>query len=102
MGWLEENVGRVFFESVLSLSSDKVRVYVDMKKALRAMITVKGARFKAFSTREEAETFAKGSSGQISAQPTISTLDGPQTGAWGPVTSTGMFVYLPPSKTGGP
>ncbi|XP_046901390.1 ankyrin repeat and LEM domain-containing protein 2-like isoform X2 [Hypomesus transpacificus] len=73
---------------------DKVRVYVDMKKALRAMITVKGARFKAFSTREEAETFAKGSSGQISAQPTISTLDGPQTGAWGPVTSTGSTGNL--------
>ncbi|XP_067106196.1 ankyrin repeat and LEM domain-containing protein 2 [Osmerus mordax] len=71
---------------------DKVRVYVDRRKALRATITMKGARFKAFSTREEAETFAKGSSGPIPAQPTISTPDGPQTGVWGPVTSSGGAV----------
>ncbi|CDQ57035.1 unnamed protein product [Oncorhynchus mykiss] len=38
---------------------DKVNVYVDWKKALRAMMTMKGSRFKPFSTREEAEKFSK-------------------------------------------
>ncbi|XP_029546106.1 ankyrin repeat and LEM domain-containing protein 2-like [Salmo trutta] len=38
---------------------DKVHVYVDRKKALRAMMTMKGSRFKPFSTREEAEKFSK-------------------------------------------
>uniref|UniRef100_A0A8C7HM29 Ankyrin repeat and LEM domain containing 2 n=1 Tax=Oncorhynchus kisutch TaxID=8019 RepID=A0A8C7HM29_ONCKI len=45
-------------ESVVT--DDKVHVYVDRKKALRAMMTMKESRFKSFSTREEAEKFSKG------------------------------------------
>ncbi|KAM6930234.1 ankyrin repeat and LEM domain-containing protein 2 isoform 2-T3 [Xenentodon cancila] len=37
-----------------------VHVYKDKKDALQAVKLMKGARFKAFSNREDAETFAKG------------------------------------------
>ncbi|KAI4878361.1 hypothetical protein NFI96_014003 [Prochilodus magdalenae] len=37
-----------------------LHVYADKQKALRAVMKMKGARFKAFSSREEAENFAKG------------------------------------------
>ncbi|KAJ7987162.1 hypothetical protein DPEC_G00335890 [Dallia pectoralis] len=59
------------------VADGKVHVYVDQKKALRAMTTMKGSRFKAFSTREEAESFSKGSI--VPASPT-------------PVRSDGMLV----------
>uniref|UniRef100_A0A3P8Z368 LEM domain-containing protein n=1 Tax=Esox lucius TaxID=8010 RepID=A0A3P8Z368_ESOLU len=47
-------------------------VFVDRKKALKAMMTMNGSRFKAFSTREEAEKFSKGFSehSPASASPT--------------------------------
>jgi len=35
-------------------------VYTDKKEALQAVKMMKGARFKAFSNREDAEKFAKG------------------------------------------
>lgn len=42
------------------LSPERVHVYADKKEALQAVKMMKGARFKAFSTREDAEKFAKG------------------------------------------
>ncbi|KAJ8285999.1 hypothetical protein GJAV_G00033350 [Gymnothorax javanicus] len=47
------------WEDVLA-RNDRVHVYVDKKEALQAVKMMKGARFKPFSTREEAEKFAKG------------------------------------------
>ncbi|XP_043916236.1 ankyrin repeat and LEM domain-containing protein 2-like [Protopterus annectens] len=41
-------------------SVDRVHVYVDKKEALQAAKTMRGSRFKAFSSREAAEKFAKG------------------------------------------
>ncbi|XP_010897237.2 ankyrin repeat and LEM domain-containing protein 2 [Esox lucius] len=54
------------------VTDDKVHVFVDRKKALKAMMTMNGSRFKAFSTREEAEKFSKGFSehSPASASPT--------------------------------
>ncbi|XP_018617852.1 ankyrin repeat and LEM domain-containing protein 2 isoform X2 [Scleropages formosus] len=40
--------------------SDRVHVYTDKKEALQAVKMMKGARFKPFSNREDAEKFAKG------------------------------------------
>ncbi|XP_008117267.1 ankyrin repeat and LEM domain-containing protein 2 isoform X1 [Anolis carolinensis] len=40
--------------------NERVHVYEDKKEALQAVKMIKGSRFKAFSTREEAEKFAKG------------------------------------------
>ncbi|XP_060763724.1 ankyrin repeat and LEM domain-containing protein 2 [Neoarius graeffei] len=40
--------------------NERVHVYTDKKEALQAMKMMKGARFKPFSTREDAEKFAKG------------------------------------------
>ncbi|XP_059395374.1 ankyrin repeat and LEM domain-containing protein 2 [Carassius carassius] len=37
-----------------------LRVYVDKMKALKAVMKLKGARFKAFARKEDAESFAKG------------------------------------------
>ncbi|KTF82465.1 hypothetical protein cypCar_00035731 [Cyprinus carpio] len=37
-----------------------LHVYVDKMKALKAVMKLKGARFKAFARREDAENFAKG------------------------------------------
>lgn len=41
-------------------AADGVHVYMDKKDALQAVKLMKGARFKAFSNREDAERFAKG------------------------------------------
>ncbi|XP_048850179.1 ankyrin repeat and LEM domain-containing protein 2 [Brienomyrus brachyistius] len=46
-------------EDVLA-RSDRVHVYTDKKEAMQAVKTMKGARFKPFSNREDAEKFAKG------------------------------------------
>lgn len=43
-----------------SVKDDSVHVYVDKTKALKAVMKLKGARFKAFSSRESAENFSKG------------------------------------------
>uniref|UniRef100_A0A6I8NZ77 Ankyrin repeat and LEM domain-containing protein 2 n=1 Tax=Ornithorhynchus anatinus TaxID=9258 RepID=A0A6I8NZ77_ORNAN len=40
--------------------NDRVHVYEDKKEALQAVKMIKGSRFKAFSSREAAEKFAKG------------------------------------------
>lgn len=40
--------------------SERSHVYGDKKEALQAVKMMKGARFKAFSNREDAEKFAKG------------------------------------------
>ncbi|KAM6986488.1 ankyrin repeat and LEM domain-containing protein 2-like [Aplochiton taeniatus] len=56
--------------------NDKVHVFVDRKKTLLAMGTMKDARFKAFSTREEAEMFSRGI--LCSASPSKTTPDGPK------------------------
>ncbi|XP_072514875.1 ankyrin repeat and LEM domain-containing protein 2 [Salminus brasiliensis] len=42
------------------LNDGSLYVYADKQKALRAVLKMKGARFKAFSCREDAENFAKG------------------------------------------
>ncbi|KAF5892873.1 ankyrin repeat and LEM domain-containing protein 2, partial [Clarias magur] len=47
------------WEDVLA-RNERVHVYTDKKEALQAVKMMKGARFKAFSTREDAEKFAKG------------------------------------------
>uniref|UniRef100_A0A8C7HJT4 Ankyrin repeat and LEM domain containing 2 n=1 Tax=Oncorhynchus kisutch TaxID=8019 RepID=A0A8C7HJT4_ONCKI len=63
-------------ESVVT--DDKVHVYVDRKKALRAMMTMKESRFKSFSTREEAEKFSKGINEHCPAVASTTAPDGPQ------------------------
>lgn len=73
-------------ESVVT--DDKVHVYVDRKKALRAMMTMKESRFKSFSTREEAEKFSKGINEHCPAVASTTAPDGPQ-GALQPVVHTG-------------
>ncbi|KAL0965666.1 hypothetical protein UPYG_G00284170 [Umbra pygmaea] len=60
------------------VTDDKVHVYVDRKKALRAMMTMKGSRFKPFSTREEAEHFSRGLDEHGPASATTTTPDGPR------------------------
>ncbi|XP_039327522.1 ankyrin repeat and LEM domain-containing protein 2 isoform X2 [Saimiri boliviensis] len=40
--------------------NERVHVYVNKKEALQAVKMIKGSRFKAFSTREDAEKFARG------------------------------------------
>ncbi|XP_062941204.1 ankyrin repeat and LEM domain-containing protein 2 isoform X2 [Cynocephalus volans] len=40
--------------------NEKIHVYEDKKEALQAVKMIKGSRFKAFSTREDAEKFARG------------------------------------------
>ncbi|XP_062874183.1 ankyrin repeat and LEM domain-containing protein 2 [Trichomycterus rosablanca] len=47
------------WEEVLA-RNERAHVYADKKEALQAVKMMKGARFKAFSTREDAEKFAKG------------------------------------------
>uniref|UniRef100_I3JYL5 Ankyrin repeat and LEM domain-containing protein 2 n=1 Tax=Oreochromis niloticus TaxID=8128 RepID=I3JYL5_ORENI len=47
------------WEDVLA-RNEGAHVYTDKKDALQAVKTMKGARFKAFSNREDAEKFAKG------------------------------------------
>lgn len=44
----------------MCLSVEKAHVYTDKKDALQAVKMMKGARFKPFSNREDAEKFAKG------------------------------------------
>ncbi|XP_055368134.1 ankyrin repeat and LEM domain-containing protein 2 [Betta splendens] len=47
------------WEDVLS-RNERAHVYTDKKEALQAVKMMKGARFKAFPSREDAEKFAKG------------------------------------------
>ncbi|KAK9522372.1 hypothetical protein VZT92_018841 [Zoarces viviparus] len=47
------------WEDVLA-RNERAHVYTDKKDALQAVKTMKGARFKAFPNREDAEKFAKG------------------------------------------
>uniref|UniRef100_A0A8C2JK40 Ankyrin repeat and LEM domain-containing protein 2 n=1 Tax=Cyprinus carpio TaxID=7962 RepID=A0A8C2JK40_CYPCA len=47
------------WEDVLA-RNERAHVYTDKKEALQAVKMMKGARFKAFSNREDAEKFAKG------------------------------------------
>ncbi|XP_041742092.1 ankyrin repeat and LEM domain-containing protein 2 [Coregonus clupeaformis] len=75
-------------ESVVA--DEKVHVYVDRKKALRAMMTMKGSRFKPFSTREEAEKFSKGINDN-SPSASTSAPDGPQR-VLEPVVHTGSPI----------
>lgn len=39
---------------------ERIHVYEDKKEALQAVKMIKGSRFKAFSSREDAEKFARG------------------------------------------
>lgn len=39
---------------------ERIHVYENKKEALQAVKMIKGSRFKAFSTREDAEKFARG------------------------------------------
>ncbi|XP_061673914.1 ankyrin repeat and LEM domain-containing protein 2 isoform X2 [Syngnathoides biaculeatus] len=52
------------WEDILS-RNERAHVYTDKKDALQAVKGMKGARFKAFSNREDAENFAKGMSDYI-------------------------------------
>lgn len=45
---------------ILFILTGFIHVYDDKQKALKAVITMKGARFKAFHNRNDAESFAKG------------------------------------------
>lgn len=47
-------------KTVFLLSVERAHVYTDKKDALQAVKMMKGARFKAFPIREDAEKFAKG------------------------------------------
>lgn len=40
--------------------AERIHVYDDKKQALQAVKMIKGSRFKAFSSREDAEKFARG------------------------------------------
>ncbi|XP_032127270.1 ankyrin repeat and LEM domain-containing protein 2 isoform X1 [Sapajus apella] len=40
--------------------NERIHVYINKKEALQAVKMIKGSRFKAFSTREDAEKFARG------------------------------------------
>ncbi|XP_037672939.1 ankyrin repeat and LEM domain-containing protein 2 [Choloepus didactylus] len=42
--------------------NERIHVYEDKKEALQAVKMIKGSRFKAFSSREDAEKFARGNS----------------------------------------
>ncbi|XP_048199171.1 ankyrin repeat and LEM domain-containing protein 2 [Perognathus longimembris pacificus] len=42
------------------MRSERIHVYEDKKEALQAVKMIKGSRFKAFPTREDAEKFARG------------------------------------------
>lgn len=44
----------------LLLFPERIHVYEDKKEALQAVKMIKGSRFKAFSSREDAEKFARG------------------------------------------
>ncbi|XP_051692820.2 ankyrin repeat and LEM domain-containing protein 2 isoform X2 [Oryctolagus cuniculus] len=44
----------------LPVRNERIHVYEDKKEALQAVKMIKGSRFKAFSTREDAEKFARG------------------------------------------
>lgn len=72
--------------------NDNVHVFVDMKKTLLAMGTMKDSRFKAFSTREEAETFSRGI--LCSAYPSKSTLDGTEG-----ISKPAQYIDTPLGKT---
>uniref|UniRef100_A0A8C6RJ68 Ankyrin repeat and LEM domain-containing protein 2 n=1 Tax=Nannospalax galili TaxID=1026970 RepID=A0A8C6RJ68_NANGA len=43
-----------------SVRNERIHVYEDKKEALQAVKMIKGSRFKAFPTREDAEKFARG------------------------------------------
>ncbi|TRY55649.1 hypothetical protein DNTS_008843 [Danionella cerebrum] len=63
---ISQDVSPTFFYGVCPLWEDvlarneRAHVYSDKKEALQAVKMMKGARFKAFSNREDAEKFAKG------------------------------------------
>ena len=40
--------------------TERIHVYEDKKEALQAVKMIKGSRFKAFTSREDAEKFARG------------------------------------------
>uniref|UniRef100_A0A8C5PA20 Ankyrin repeat and LEM domain-containing protein 2 n=1 Tax=Leptobrachium leishanense TaxID=445787 RepID=A0A8C5PA20_9ANUR len=48
------------YEDTLARNMDKVYIYTDKKEALQAVKTMKGSRFKAFPSRDDAEKFARG------------------------------------------
>lgn len=52
-------MAKLLFASFIP-SKERVHVYGDKKEALHAVKMMKGARFKAFASREDAEKFAKG------------------------------------------
>ncbi|XP_053725601.1 ankyrin repeat and LEM domain-containing protein 2 [Synchiropus splendidus] len=60
------------WEDVLQ-RNERAHVYTDKKDALQAVKMMKGARFKAFSNREDAERFAKGACDYV-ASPNKSAL----------------------------
>lgn len=64
-----------------------LHVYDDRQKALKAVMKIKGARFKAFHNRMDAENFSKGLS-DGGGTPSKNSTDKLQ------VTSPGGFIHL--------
>ncbi|XP_016058648.1 PREDICTED: ankyrin repeat and LEM domain-containing protein 2 isoform X1 [Miniopterus natalensis] len=48
------------YEDAPARNAERIHVYEDKKEALQAVKMIKGSRFKAFSSREDAEKFARG------------------------------------------
>lgn len=71
--------------------SDAVHVYTDRKKALDAVVRMKGARFKVFSCKEDAEKFAKATNEDTSPLKSPGTKSPVTPGS---VTPNGMFSVI--------
>lgn len=70
--------------------TDVIHVYNNKQNALKAVMTMKGARFKAFYNREDAENFAKGLYDGGSTTPSKNSSDKLH------ATSTGTLIYQTP------
>ncbi|CAG09694.1 unnamed protein product, partial [Tetraodon nigroviridis] len=72
--------------------SERAHVFTDRKDALQAVKTMKGARFKAFSIREDAEKFARGICDYfLSPSKTVSCVSPAKPGT---VLSKGGYICL--------
>ncbi|KAM5238803.1 ankyrin repeat and LEM domain-containing protein 2 [Ctenodactylus gundi] len=80
--------------------NERVHVYEDKKEALQAVKMIKGSRFKAFPTREDAEKFARGIGDYLPSPSRVSSPPSP--GKPAPLLSSGGWkdgTCLPESET---
>ncbi|XP_047684056.1 ankyrin repeat and LEM domain-containing protein 2 isoform X2 [Prionailurus viverrinus] len=80
--------------------NERIHVYEDKKEALQAVRMIKGSRFKAFSSREDAEKFARGLCGYFPSPSKASSALSPVKTA--PLMSSGGLkdgLYPPESET---